>query len=289
MSRPEYQAPPEIYYNDVEAKKYTGNTRNQEIQAQMTLRALELLNLPEGGSPFLLDIGCGSGLSGEILDEHGYNWVGVDISPSMLEVALEREVEGDLFLQDIGQGFGFRPGSFDGAISVSVLQWLCNADASTHSPPARLARFFQTLHASLTRSARAVLQFYPQSDDQIQLIMGIAMKSGFQGGLVIDYPNSRKAKKYFLCLFSGGSNEGSAAKAKVELPRGLDGEDPNQERENVRFEKRREKFKSQQKRRNIKKDSRDWILRKKELYRKRGKESVPNDSKYTGRQRKPVF
>ncbi|KAG8746493.1 hypothetical protein FRC12_014262, partial [Ceratobasidium sp. 428] len=155
MSRPEYQAPPEIYYGDVEAKKYTGNTRNQEIQSQMTLRALELLNLPEGDSPFLLDIGCGSGLSGEILDEHGYNWVGVDIAPSMLEVALEREVEGDLFLQDIGQGFGFRPGSFDGAISISVLQWLCNADASSHSPPARLARFFQTLHASLTRSARA--------------------------------------------------------------------------------------------------------------------------------------
>jgi hypothetical protein len=32
------------------------------------------------------------------------------------EVALKREVEGDLFLHDIGQGFGFRPGSFDGAI-----------------------------------------------------------------------------------------------------------------------------------------------------------------------------
>ena len=31
-------------------------------------------------------------------------------------MALEREVDGDLFLQDIGQGFGFRPGSFDGAI-----------------------------------------------------------------------------------------------------------------------------------------------------------------------------
>jgi hypothetical protein len=25
-------------------------------------------------------------------------------------------VEGDLFLHDIGQGFGFRPGTFDGAI-----------------------------------------------------------------------------------------------------------------------------------------------------------------------------
>ena len=102
----------------------------------MTYRALELLNLPPDKPAFLLDIGCGSGLSGEILDQEGYVWAGVDIAPSMLgefiplfplhlgddmltdwpEVALEREVEGDLFLQDIGQGFGFRPGSFDGAI-----------------------------------------------------------------------------------------------------------------------------------------------------------------------------
>lgn len=36
------------------------------------------------------------------------------------EVALEREVEGDLFLHDIGQGFGFRPGSFDGAIRYAL-------------------------------------------------------------------------------------------------------------------------------------------------------------------------
>ncbi len=50
----------------------------------MTYRALELLNLPEGEPAFLLDIGCGSGLSGEILDEEGYLWVGVDVAPSML-------------------------------------------------------------------------------------------------------------------------------------------------------------------------------------------------------------
>ena len=50
----------------------------------MTYRALELLNLPQDDPAFLLDIGCGSGLSGEILDEEGYVWVGVDIAPSML-------------------------------------------------------------------------------------------------------------------------------------------------------------------------------------------------------------
>lgn len=50
----------------------------------MTYRALELLNLPPDEPAYLLDIGCGSGLSGEILDEQGYLWAGVDIAPSML-------------------------------------------------------------------------------------------------------------------------------------------------------------------------------------------------------------
>jgi 18S rRNA (guanine1575-N7)-methyltransferase len=49
----------------------------------MAYRCLELLNLTEG-TKYLLDIGCGSGLSGEILEEEGHLWVGLDISPSML-------------------------------------------------------------------------------------------------------------------------------------------------------------------------------------------------------------
>jgi hypothetical protein len=32
------------------------------------------------------------------------------------EVAQEREVEGDIFLADMGQGLFFKPGCFDGAI-----------------------------------------------------------------------------------------------------------------------------------------------------------------------------
>lgn len=51
-----------------------------------------------------------------------------------------------------------RRGVFDGAISISAVQWLCNADRSSHDPRKRLKRFFETLYASLARGARAVLQ-----------------------------------------------------------------------------------------------------------------------------------
>ncbi|KAF9646377.1 williams-Beuren syndrome critical region protein 22 [Thelephora ganbajun] len=283
MSRPELIAPPEIYYGDTESKKYTNNTRIQQIQADMTYRALELLNMPPGQPAFLLDIGSGSGLSGEILDDEGYIWAGVDIAPSMLEVALEREVEGDLFLQDIGQGFGFRPGSFDGAISISVLQWLLNAETShpTSSPPHRLTRFFTTLFSALRNPSRAVFQFYPSSDDQIQLITSIAQRAGFGGGIVVDYPNSNKAKKVFLVLMVGSGGR---------TPQGLQGEAQGVENgDKAKFEKRRERAKARSsiKKKNIK--DRNWVLRKKELYRQRGKEDVPRDSKYTARKRKIRF
>ena len=52
----------------------------------MTERALELLNIPDGESLLILDIGCGSGLSGSILAEEGHTWVGVDISRDMLSL-----------------------------------------------------------------------------------------------------------------------------------------------------------------------------------------------------------
>lgn len=54
-----------------------------------------MLALPNDDVPrLLLDIGCGSGLSGEALTDAGHAWVGTDISAAMLDVAREREVCG---------------------------------------------------------------------------------------------------------------------------------------------------------------------------------------------------
>ncbi|XP_043910075.1 probable 18S rRNA (guanine-N(7))-methyltransferase [Protopterus annectens] len=259
--RPEHLAPPELFYNEEEARKYTQNSRMIDIQTKMSERAIELLNLPEDQSCFLLDLGCGSGLSGDYLTEEGHYWVGIDISTAMLDIALEREVEGDLILGDMGQGVTFRPGTFDGCISISAVQWLCNADKKCHSPPKRLFKFFSSLYASLARGARAVFQLYPENSEQLELITAQAMKAGFTGGLVVDFPNSTKAKKFFLCLFAGTSGT---------LPKGLGTESSDREVPNqIRFANERTRFKSL-KGKSLKK-SRDWILEKKERRRRQGK------------------
>ncbi|XP_044312074.1 probable 18S rRNA (guanine-N(7))-methyltransferase isoform X2 [Varanus komodoensis] len=203
--RPEHRGPPELFYDEVEARKYAHNSRMIEIQSQMSERAVELLGLPEDHQCLLLDVGCGSGLSGDYISEQGHCWVGLDISSAMLDVAVERDVEGDLMLADMGQGIPFRPGTFDGCISISAVQWLCNADKKTHSPPKRLRQFFSTLYTALARGARAVLQLYPENPQQLELITSQAMKAGFTGGVVVDYPNSTRAKKFFLCLFAGAA------------------------------------------------------------------------------------
>ena len=52
----------------------------------MSTRAIELLLLPEDEVCLILDVGCGSGLSGAVLDEQGHHWIGMDISKSMLGI-----------------------------------------------------------------------------------------------------------------------------------------------------------------------------------------------------------
>ena len=76
----------------------------------------------------------------------------------MLNIAVEREVEGDVCCKDLGQGLGIRPGIYDGAVSISALQWLCNAETSNQNPKARLKCLFESLYQCLARGARAVFQ-----------------------------------------------------------------------------------------------------------------------------------
>lgn len=297
----------------------------------MTRRALELLDLP--GPSFILDVGCGSGLSGEILTRSGTSirrkrsdndfgavgegeedggddnnddgdegdsgseysglsdsdsieeeigngphvWVGMDVSPSMLDVALQRDVEGDLLLADMGQGVPFRAGAFDAAISISAVQWLCNAESSDTSPQGRLSRFFNGLYASLRRGGRAVCQFYPKNDTQRAMITQAAVRAGFGAGILEDDPGTKNMKVYLVLTVGSGVTSGDI----TGVVSNMDGVDILDDR-GARSQNGRTKNK------NIKKGSKAWIAKKKEQMERKGK-IVKASSKYTGRKRRIAF
>lgn len=269
-----------MHYDDTEARKYTTSSRIQNIQASMTRRALELLDLQSPS--FILDIGCGSGLSGEILtatpqDEGGpHTWIGMDISASMLDIALQRDVEGDLMLADIGQAVPFRAGSFDAAISISAIQWLCNAESSDTSPAGRLSRFFNGLYASLRRGGRAVCQFYPKNDTQRNMITQAAVKAGFGAGLLEDDPETKNVKVYLVLTVGGAASDGNTGDI-TGVVKGMDNVDVLDSRKKGTSGKG-----------EIKKGSKAWIVKKKEQMERKGK-IVKATSKYTGRKRRIQF
>ncbi|TKA26288.1 hypothetical protein B0A50_05067 [Salinomyces thailandicus] len=274
MSRPEDILPPDLFYDDAESRKYTTSSRIRNIQADMTNRALALLDLEHPS--LILDLGCGSGLSGEILsdvsaEEGGpHTWVGMDISASMLGQALERDTDGDMLLADIGQGVPFRAGTFDAAISISAIQWLCNAETSDVSPEGRLKRFFDGLYASLKRGGKAVCQFYPKNTQQRNLISQAAIKAGFGAGILEDDPETKNVKYYLVLSVGGGDVTGAV-----------------REMENVDVQdaRRRERKRGKEVER---KGSKAWITRKKAQMEAKGK-VVKNSSKYTGRRRRTAF
>ena len=284
MSRPEHIAPASIYYSEENAEKYADNSRMAKIQAAMCQRALQLLLLSEPlRGKLILDLGCGTGMSCATMAENGLTFVGSDISEPMLREGVDRELNegGDFLVSDMGAPMCFRDGLFDGVVSISALQWLMNADGGEkYEPYKRLKILFTSLRRVMKRSARAVFQFYPESADQVEMITSCAMRCGFGGGVVVDFPHSTRAKKTYLVIHTGfGGASGSIAVGSESIT-------ADQRVSTVQRMRPKTKRAVIAAKEVVK--SKSWVVRKKDRQRAQGKE-VKSDSKYTGRKRRDGF
>lgn len=157
---------------------------------------------------------------------------------------------------------------------------MCYSDSSDQDPNVRLNRFFGSLYSILKKDGRACLQFYPENAAQAVLVSQIASKVGFTGGVVVDYPNSTKAKKYYLCLsFERG----------YQVPTSLinTNSNPNIPSGHSTVKVMKSKFDKplRKGKQRLEKHSKEWVMQKKESRRAKGKE-VKEDSKYSGRKRR---
>ena len=84
----------------------------------------------------LLDIGCGTGLSGAALAKHGFSCIdGTDFSPEMLALAEKKGIYRSLTLGDVNTPL---PGNYANAAAIGVF-------SPGHAPPESLHEFLAVL------------------------------------------------------------------------------------------------------------------------------------------------
>ena len=107
-----YEAWAETYDEEIKENSY----------AQPERCANALANYSQKNEIKILDIGCGSGLSGLALCDVGFkNIDGCDFSPAMLEKAKKTDVYQKLFLADINESLGVEAEIYDSISAVGVL------------------------------------------------------------------------------------------------------------------------------------------------------------------------
>ncbi|MBI5224824.1 methyltransferase domain-containing protein [Candidatus Micrarchaeota archaeon] len=190
---------PEEKFSGNAAKFYSqegsGYEKNsiKNIQSKILLRGLQLVNFPSNSK--LLDVGCGTGLGMEILKELGFKVQGIDVSPDLLKIAKAKKLK--VMLGDMRK-MPIKDLQFDGIVSISALQWVIGKDGAEGKRDVQVVadEFFRVL----TPKGKAIIQFYPKSEDEA-MHAGKAFKiAGFKATLQIDNENNAKKRKVYLLL-----------------------------------------------------------------------------------------
>ncbi|CEG35350.1 Predicted protein carboxyl methylase [Plasmopara halstedii] len=194
------------FYSEKQSDVYT-TSANARLQEDLTRHALELLFLDltctraKADVLLLLDVGAGSGLSTKAAQKWSQEkkisvfTLAFDISASMLSLAAkETRLCTEFYRGNAAQSFPIRCGILDGAIGISMLQWL---------QPRGLEVCFSSLFKLLSdvHDSRVVFQVYPSSKADVDKMEMIAIQMGFyRAEAFISFPHMTSAKKWFICL-----------------------------------------------------------------------------------------
>ncbi len=183
---------PLFYYTSHVVDKYVGSGGMRRAQQKIALRIIELMGLEVGSR--VLDIGCGPGYTSEVYLNAGYNVVGLDVCPLMIEKARQKGLQvGEGDMRNVGDLFmGQR---FDGIASVSALQWI--------KEPSEVRRVAEGAYTLLGPESPLVVQFYPKSESELRQTTKEFRRVGFRGNAIIENPQNSRSRMIYLDLRRG--------------------------------------------------------------------------------------
>ena len=175
---------PDDYIED-KAEEYDNSKwmeRNQKRTTSLCIQYLydKRLNVNDdignimGDSPLVLDLGCGTGFSSEILIQNGFQVIGVDILNDMLIKARDKkrvfkEYKGlELILADINS-LPIRINSINHIISISSYNFIIH-DMKNYGEKVKLLNDTgKYLNQLLKNNGRVVIEFYPRDDQELKM------------------------------------------------------------------------------------------------------------------------
>jgi len=179
--------------------------RNQKRATQLAVQYLfdtKLTNEKEKEPPFtesllVLDLGCGTGFSTEVLINNGFKVIGIDILPDMLLKARLKNANIDLILADINY-LPMRHKIADHLISISSYNFIIHDKDQNRERIKLLNSTAQSLHNILKNKGHIVIEFYPKDDQELQMVIESFIHNGFEGYMVKNKPNQKSGQTFLL-------------------------------------------------------------------------------------------
>ncbi len=202
-------------YVEEKAEEYNNSISMERNQKRSTLLSLKYIfdrklrdneenSIKTEGSILFLDLGCGTGFSSEILIEKGYRVIGVDILADMLLKVREKkkkyqDLQGiELILADINY-LPFRNEKIDFIISISAYNFVTHEVGNLRNKIETLNNTAKSLNNILKSRGRMVIEFYPESEVELEIFNKSFIKNNFEGFMIKGNPN-QKAGQTFLLL-----------------------------------------------------------------------------------------
>ena len=201
-------------YIDEKAKEYNISTWMERNQKKTTFLCIEYLHdekLDQIGeitsnseeNPLILDMGCGTGFSSEILVSQGFRVVAIDLLQDMIYKAKHKkgiyeEYESiELVLADINH-LPFRNSIFELALSVSAYNFIIHGLEHLEEKKERLNDTARTIFDILKRHGRVVIEFYPTNDQELELFTSSFTRNGFDGFYIKQRENQQSGQTFLL-------------------------------------------------------------------------------------------
>ncbi|MFX1380161.1 MAG: class I SAM-dependent methyltransferase [Promethearchaeota archaeon] len=201
-------------YIDDKAEDYDSSKwmeRNQKRTASLTIKYLfdEKLNEYnddglEKEKPYLiLDLGCGTGYSSEVLIQNNFRVIGVDILNDMLSKARKKRkiLKGFKTLELILADINFLPirhNSIDHVVSISSYNFITHGLENYGEKVKLINDTSKYLNTILKQNGRIVIEFYPNDDNELKIFNKSFINNGFEGFMVKRNPNQKSGQTFLL-------------------------------------------------------------------------------------------